>query len=580
MARGRGGRRPCHGYHADPEARNTGRVEVDHAPGRSGFLHTLAEAEAASAAEDWEAATRLWEAIVAINPVEGQFWTRLAEALRQTRRDREAIAAFERAFALRDGYPAETAYEIAVCYARLDEHRLARAWLDRALDLGYRNLARVQADETLAALREDPLLRERLGVFDTAPLSREEGWRADLGLLSREVKRRAFAPFAFVSETRFDAAMAELARAIPDLTDVRIGVEVSRLLCLLGDAHVEVSLPADHPEQRWLLPVQFALFEEGLFIVAAAPIHAALLGAEVIEVGGHPVAEVLAALDALIPRDNGNGQWPLHLIPQGLRDAPLLHALGLAAASREATLTLRDPDGALRQATLTARHEPAEPSRREHFPACPPGWLRLTETLPAPGPAYLRNVQAPYWFAFLPAERTVYLQFNAVRDHPMEPLADFSARVFGFIADHAVDNLVIDIRWNGGGNTFLLGPLLQRIIGSSLNARGRLFVIIGRATFSAAQNFAGLLQRHTAAIFVGEPTGSSPTFVGETIPFTLPYSKLSVNVSDLLWQGTWPMDYRTWIAPTLYARPTFAAFRANRDVALEAIFASTDQVPG
>jgi hypothetical protein len=31
------------------------------------------------------------------------------------------------------------------------------------------------------------------------------------------------------------------------------------------------------------------------------------------------------------------------------------------------------------------------------------------------------------------------------------------------------------------------------------------------------------------------------------------------------------MDYRTWIAPQIYTPPTFAAFRANRDPAMEAI---------
>jgi len=110
--------------------------------------------------------------------------------------------------------------------------------------------------------------------------------------------------------------------------------------------------------------------------------------------------------------------------------------------------------------------------------------------------------------------------------------------------------------------------------------RGRLYVIIGRSTFSAAQNLSTLIERHTEAIFVGEPTGSSPTFVGETIDFQLPYSGVWANVSDLLWQSGWPMDERTWIAPLLYTPPTFAAFRENRDPALEAILAVREQAPG
>ena len=80
-------------------------------------------------------------------------------------------------------------------------------------------------------------------------------------------------------------------------------------------------------------------------------------------------------------------------------------------------------------------------------------------------------------------------------------------------------------------------------------------MIIGRGTFSAAQNTATAIERETNAIFVGEPSGSRPNFIGETIPFTLPYSKAIVNVADLYWQTSWPMDHRPWIAPELYAPP-------------------------
>jgi hypothetical protein len=105
-------------------------------------------------------------------------------------------------------------------------------------------------------------------------------------------------------------------------------------------------------------------------------------------------------------------------------------------------------------------------------------------------------------------------------------------------------------------------------------------VIIGRATFSAAQNFSTLLDRHTEAIFVGEPTRSSPTFVGETIEFRLPYSQAYANASDLLWQSGWPMDYRPWLAPLLYTPPTFAAYRNNLDPAMEAIRGFREVLPG
>ncbi|MFZ0749541.1 MAG: hypothetical protein WAM70_09300, partial [Pyrinomonadaceae bacterium] len=141
-----------------------------------------------------------------------------------------------------------------------------------------------------------------------------------------------------------------------------------------------------------------------------------------------------------------------------------------------------------------------------------------------------------------------------------------------FINEKEVEKLVVDMRWNNGGNTLLLRPLLQGVIkNEKINRRGKLFIIIGRRTYSAAQNAATYFDRDTNAIFVGEPTGSSPNFVGEEDPFVLPYSRIMANVSHLYWQSSYPQDERTWIAPQIYVPPTFAAYRRNGDAALEAI---------
>jgi hypothetical protein len=139
---------------------------------------------------------------------------------------------------------------------------------------------------------------------------------------------------------------------------------------------------------------------------------------------------------------------------------------------------------------------------------------------------------------------------------------------------------VIDIRWNGGGNTFLSQHLLHHLIASKrLSRRVALFVIIGRLTFSAAQNTVTAIERETNAIFVGEPTGSRPNFIGEQVIFELPYSKFLANVADLYWQTSWPWDHRTWIAPDIYAPPTFESFSRNEDPALEAILAIHEYHP-
>ena len=120
------------------------------------------------------------------------------------------------------------------------------------------------------------------------------------------------------------------------------------------------------------------------------------------------------------------------------------------------------------------------------------------------------------------------------------------------VESNDVDKLVIDLRWNGGGNNFLNRPLVHGLIRcDKVNQPGKLFVIVGRNTFSAAQCGATQIERYTDATFVGEPTGSCPNFVGESVMLELPYSKMTASISDLYWQNSVAMDYRTWIGPQI-----------------------------
>jgi C-terminal processing protease CtpA/Prc len=64
-----------------------------------------------------------------------------------------------------------------------------------------------------------------------------------------------------------------------------------------------------------------------------------------------------------------------------------------------------------------------------------------------------------------------------------------------------------------------------------VNQAGKLFVLIGRGTFSSAYLNALRLKLETKAILVGEPTGQKPNAYGEVKTMTLPHAKLLVQYS-------------------------------------------------
>jgi tetratricopeptide (TPR) repeat protein len=547
------------------------------------YLRTLARAQSLTGSRQWSDAAVLWRRVTELNPVNGNHWDRLAQACLESGDYAEALAAYEKVARLGVTYrqqerdtavAGEVEYRIACCHARLGHPGQAIDELERALQAGLRDLDRVRADECWQPWREHDRFRALLDV-SVSGLSRDEGWRRDLQLLGREIKRRAYDPFRYLGEHDYDDMLAELSTSVPELSDAQILAGILKLLRPLADGHAGITGPDGYPALSQTLPADFYLFAEGLFVTAVDPRHQRALGARVMTFDGRPTAEIMAALDPIISRDNDSqvkaaaARW--------LRHAPILHALNLIASPASVTLGLRLLDGTPAACAMDA--EPAAPRRPGR--ALPLRWLRLAETLAGPVPRYLRNRDLEYWFEYLTAERTVYVQLNSVTDHPAETLAAFTERLFAFIDGSDADTLVLDLRWNGGGNTFLTQPLLHRLIGCrKVNRPGGLFVIIGRQTFSAAQNTATAIERHTHAIFTGEPSGSSPNFTGEMIPFELPYSKLMVNVSDLYWQTSWPDDRRPWIAPELYAPPTFADYRAGRDPAMDAIAGYREHLPG
>jgi len=167
----------------------------------------------------------------------------------------------------------------------------------------------------------------------------------------------------------------------------------------------------------------------------------------------------------------------------------------------------------------------------------------------------------------------VYANFRVVIDQPDgETVAQFGKRTVEMFEAKKARALVIDVRLNNGGNNFLGRAFFQTILKSdALNEDARLFVITGRETFSACQNFCNWLDRQTPALFVGEPTGSRPNFIGEGNNIILPYSGLTANASSRYWQDSVSEDMRVWIAPDLAAEMTSDDYRNHRDPALAAI---------
>jgi hypothetical protein len=531
------------------------------------FLKILNQAQQKSRASEWVEAVPLWERVVAINPKVAGFWYALGTAQRNAGEYRKAIPTLQKSLEMGGARLSTVALDIARSYGALKEKEATLKWIERSLELGFRVRGSLRTEPTFAFLLDDARFKTFTDDVDARRMSRAEGWRHDLTMLETEIKRMHYRPFRKISQTQFESEWQRFRSEATNLSNNQISVRIMRLMAMIGDGHT--GLFPDLISEWKGVPMQFGLFEEGLFVTMADPKYADVVGSEVVRIGESTPEQLLKAVGPLVSKDSEQGV--MRAFGDYIRYPQMLNGLGLQTQTDKLIVTVRNADGKTRTVEVGVADRDPNFSRI----AGHPNWTTVFAGSTDPPPLYLKDRRTNYWFETLPGQpKTLYFQYNLVVNGQAETHRQFLDRLFKFIDDNAIEKLIIDMRWNNGGNTLLMQPLINGLIRrNKIDQVGNLFVIVGRFTYSAAINVAASLEANTNAILVGEPTPTGPNFIGESNIITLPYSGLRVSISDLYWQNTWSMDTRTWIAPLLYVPLTFEAFKAKRDPSLEAILA-------
>jgi hypothetical protein len=134
---------------------------------------------------------------------------------------------------------------------------------------------------------------------------------------------------------------------------------------------------------------------------------------------------------------------------------------------------------------------------------------------------------------------------------------------FSLVAESGADEIIVDLRGNGGGSSLCAdefiryldvdgyygwpshvryGPILiKNKKGFNSNKKlgegfsGDVYVLTDTRTFSAAMDFAMLIEDNGLGELVGEPSGNLPDSYGDLLTFAAPNSGLSFSVSYKRW---------------------------------------------
>jgi hypothetical protein len=403
-------------------------------------------------------------------------------------------------------------------------------------------------------------------VMDTAVAPSSAQWQQDLSFLAAKIEQMhpALSP---TRKEEFAKLASELSQQIPTLSREETTVRFMSLVASLQDGHTSIPSPALPTAGLRSIPMRFYLYVDGVYLQAADRRYQNVVGKKLLRIGDTPVDEAIRRLSRIVAHDNESSirdRLPGYMIFPDL-------LVGLHIISRRERVPLTfEGDGQ----TLQVEAVPVKGAEKDSPPgfdiSYTPDWVDSTVNDAAP--VWLKNQHKSYWMEILPDGKTLYVQYNQCTSFQQFSMPKFAEEVRKAASQQPVERMVIDLRLNSGGDGYWNKFLLLAVIRSmNIDQKGKLFVIIGRRTFSAANQMAIDLERFTNAVFVGEPTGGALQNYGNHEPVVLPNSKLLVMIATVFYQNANPFDHREWIGPEVAADLTHTDYIAGVDPALQAI---------
>lgn len=396
-------------------------------------------------------------------------------------------------------------------------------------------------------------------------------WQADLRHLQKTVHEKYSNLFHTITAADWDKAVEKFHGEIPSLNKMQTLAGFIRMVSLFNIGHTQVATWGFHQPSSAAIklsryPYRLYWFSDGLYIQSADKQYEKAVGGRILKIGNMKTDDAIAAIRPLVSYENEQGfksnsifflANPQFMQVQGITNTDQEVSMLISKDGKEQTVTFKSVDNTPPSATGIE---------------LPENWVagRKTDITPL----WQKDAGKFRYFEYLPSSKTVFVRHSVTQNDGPSTITAFFKKVFDFIDNNEVERLVLDVRLNGGGNNYLNKDIITGIIASrKINQPGKFFCIIGRRTFSAAQNLVNELERYTEVIFAGEPTSENVNFYGDTKTEVLPNSKLPVNLSWMWWQNLDPRDKRKATSPRLAADMSFADYYNNNDPALNAVMA-------
>lgn len=414
--------------------------------------------------------------------------------------------------------------------------------------------------------------------------------REDIEFVRQEYlpRERAFTPETLAEANRL---LDQLAARAGSMSDEEFFLGFAEVAATADNAHSTARAGERYRAEYWLPIIPTWFDDAGLVILRALPPHQDLAGGVITAIEGRPTEEAMQRFRRFY---GGNDARRNILAPTLLSVTDMLVGAGVSDSMQTTTIRVRLRDG------TEVERELASVRGRERGQA---GWwpMRYWSPQPINGdatpwataisadglPLYLQNADAFNSAVALPELDAVYLELKS--NESDQEARQFEDRAEAVLRTARATNIIVDLRFSTGGDMRTTASFFQELPSRS-PANGRIFVIVGRYTFSAGMASAAILLNAAGdrATLVGEDVGDRLRFYSEGETECAPNSGFCMRYTTGLFdmangctgQPRCHTENRRFnlvvgsLRPTLYAPTTWVDYLAGRDPAMDAIRAA------
>lgn len=384
--------------------------------------------------------------------------------------------------------------------------------------------------------------------------------------------------YGSISESSLNGQIADLKANLHDsLSVIDLYKDLAPIIARIGDAHTTMVLPYREVminAGRYIPIFPTIDSNTGKMLVKASVDNCVPYDSEILSINGMSAKEMVDKMLAFV-----GGEREFYRLT--MVDNNIMGLFHLLFAAPEYDITYRDPN------SLTP------PSGVGVLPL---GTGKLLQTVEADkfnsglvlSPKILRLMEehggnSPYTFRFINDKKIAIMNFDACMD--VNGMQVFADSMFTKLQEQGIKDLIIDVRYNGGGNSAVGDVLLKYIApkpfvqygktlvkvtpttialtGNRYNQYlplrgdgegsfhiipedsvsrheplpeaqrfcGNVYLLTSHTTFSSASSFAWAFKEAGCGTVIGEETGGMSVHYGDVISFKLPNSGLAVNVS-------------------------------------------------